>query len=211
MCRRRRSEGGSWAECPLGPHEYEATERGPKTYGPARQVSARPFAVVWGTIAASAGSNRAMHASGMYIANLHAMAADTRVIAVTDMRALGFAQPSPSLKGLNRIVIGGPNQNLFLRSKTINTAVRWDGDGRGFEIHGMACAFRGPGIGIIYLAPLWEGEDGGQGDERGGGGAWVGGGSSAVWGWGCGVGGLGFGMRGSWVVGRERGDEGRRG
>ncbi len=65
-----------WHLCRDG-HSYELTERGPHSYGPARQVYARPFAVVLDDGEAGRGSGGLLERHAVLFANLHAMAYGT--------------------------------------------------------------------------------------------------------------------------------------
>ena len=114
---------------------FERWERGPLTLGPARQVSARPFAVVVGSgrsgeqggngadssVSGPASSSAMLLAAvGVYVASLHAMAADTYAPVVEDTRAVASGQGL----GRNAIVVGGPHQNTFARTVIVHSAFR---------------------------------------------------------------------------------------
>lgn len=144
-------------------NSFQRVDRGPSTYGPARQISAVPFALVYGTNFSVTSAKAKRKASTMsklnnervtteevgrrsspgatllsdfavYVANLHAMAADTFAPVFSDEDALqamatkrvagGGSPPSAahfSLESLMRkrnvIAIGSPFQNSFLATK----------------------------------------------------------------------------------------------
>jgi len=173
----RRNSGGGGA--------FERWERGPRTLGPARQVSASPFVVVTGTGGGSVGpGSRVLEAVAVYVASLHAMAADTHAPVASDLTMNldhpsslihpGGASKKRKLSGRNAIVIGRPDQNAFLArihpseslssgSRGARSAVHWaqarnaSGGGAYFWIEGAPCpAFIEPGTAIVYLAPWWD-------------------------------------------------------
>ena len=149
---------------------FQRIGRGPSTYGPARQISAVPFALVYGTNLSVTSMKRktpivslndervttdeVRHRSpgekllsdfAMYVANLHAMAADTFAPVFSDEDALQamttrFAADSPPsaahfsleslMHGRNVIAIGSPFQNSFLATRIgdAHRKVRLDGE-----------------------------------------------------------------------------------
>jgi hypothetical protein len=146
-----------WVQCldirGVDESSFEKWERGARTSGPARQVSARPFAVVVPEMSDNHWDTT-LRDLGVYISNLHAMAADTFAPVI-----------SAHFSSLHRntIVLGSPIQNHFhdMLANQNNTAaasaVRWSQDGSSFTIDNLPCnPFDEPGTAVVYLSPFWD-------------------------------------------------------
>jgi len=148
-------------------NSFEKWERGARTSGPARQVSARPFAVVVPEMSDNQWDTT-LRDLGVYISNLYAMAADT-FTPVVSAHFLSLHR--------NMIVLGSPVQNHFhnILANQNNTsaasAVRWSQDGSSFTIDNLPCKpFDEPGTAVVYLSPFWDKQDSSEMDDEQGGG-----------------------------------------
>jgi hypothetical protein len=81
--------------------EYSKTERSPSTYGPARQVFANPFLIVYGS-SGTTDEAQANQLLATYVANSHRIASDTRVNIVKDTELTDDVAAN-----FNLVLIGG--------------------------------------------------------------------------------------------------------
>ncbi len=158
-----------WQICSDG-KDFEREERGPRNYGPARQLYSSPFLIV------ISGKEAAEHLElANYIANLHFIASSTFVQIVRDTELT-----EQVAKQYNLMLIGNPHTNEWIKKvvemgkkkmkkmKTMKTAGEEEdiitdrlvafgyGDGR-TDIHSFKlgmCNYSEPGIGLLTTYPI---------------------------------------------------------
>ena len=139
-----RAADGSWRQdSKESTTTYEQNQRGPATYGPARNAVARSWLLVVGTDADEA-EQHALANIAVYIAVQHFAAQDTTVAVVNDTESLN----DPRIGNHSLVFIGGPNVNRMTRQLTRTAGVHFEGST--FTLGG--CHFSEPGIGLISTA-----------------------------------------------------------
>ncbi|CAE8691920.1 unnamed protein product [Polarella glacialis] len=166
----------TWQLCSQGPDDFEATERGPSTWGPARQVvQSRPFAIVACTGAAAEAE--AVEDLARYMAHGHLLAVGSRapVIRPQDI--------SEELRQTHNLVLVGlpeglQNASSLLRGMADRWPVRFlppescgsddstcqtdDKDmpepaaAARISIELGPCIFTASRVGVAFTAPRWE-------------------------------------------------------
>lgn len=155
--------GGVWRRCSVDDESYLATERGPATSGPARQVPAGPLMIVVGTLG-DEQLEGAYTAAALYLANSHLMTSGASVAIVRDVDATG-----DSLRGCNLILLGGPATNALSSSlldagpdrstsHCVQPTVQFSDNDTAFVLGSNSTGprFCGPGVGLVTTLGLWH-------------------------------------------------------
>jgi dienelactone hydrolase len=164
----------TWRVCDEG--RYTKSERGPNTYGPARQVFASPFRVIVGTDNICEAMERMVHAAGAYIVNTHFTSTDTFATLMEDSSFTYTAESTSS----NLVFIGGPELNKAssdyfqdIRARNLPhppiSFEKHSGDDKGIHPFNLGkCVYNESGYGLLYIAPLWTGlgDDGETGQNK---------------------------------------------
>ncbi len=156
-----------WQICSDG-KDFEREERGPRNYGPARQLYSSPFLIVISSKEQQAAEHLEL---ANYIANLHFIASSTFVQIVRDTELT-----EQVAKQYNLMLIGNPHTNEWIKkvvdmdktkTKTKTAGKEEDiitdrlvtfgnGDGR-TDIHSFKlgmCNYSEPGIGLLTTYPI---------------------------------------------------------
>jgi SAM-dependent methyltransferase len=123
---------------------YQEMQRGPATYGPARNVVAKPWLLVVGTDAPEA-EQRALANIAIYIAAQHFAAQDTTVSVVNDTDG---SLSDRRIGTHNLLLVGSGSVNKISRQLPHTAGVQFDG--AAFSLGG--CTFAEPGIGLVSTA-----------------------------------------------------------
>jgi len=144
--------GDAWEEC----IDSFTDPRGPSHYGPARQVSESPFAIVVGTRTSSEKDAKLLFENALYLANLHFMAHGTYVPLLLDT---DFPTDRPF--GRNAVFVGGASVNSGTEEVNLHRRetpeVSFSNSGFSLRTLFGPCKFDGPGIGSLFIGPWVDG------------------------------------------------------
>ena len=148
-----------WDVC-LDGETYEAQERGPHSYGPARGVIMREAVVVIGTAAADPTTAALFRTLAVYFANLvfHGVGSKLDIVTDTDL------DPLTAPVATNLILLGNPHQNAVTRALAPRLPIGfaeqpgdpgggWAPFWLGRDRTAARCSFDAPGAGALFTAP----------------------------------------------------------